>query len=277
MTLVPVSLGETVKEALEAMGPEIAESRARVVVEPTLPAVVAHPTTLAQVVLNLLRNALKFVPAGEAARVKVYANPQGGWVRLYVEGQRHRHRSPAPGADLPALRAPARGGALSRHRDRPQHRAAGGGADGGQGGCDLGRWRGQPLLDRVARRTAGSGNEALSAETILLVEDNPDDVLLIKRAFNKAGFKHSLQVATHGEEAVEYLAGVDAFADREKHPFPALVLLDLQLPRRSGHEILAWLRAQEELRTACPWWSSPPPGSPATSTAPTSSGPTATS
>lgn len=88
----------------------------------------------------------------------------------------------------------------------------------------------------------------MSAETILLVEDNPDDVLLIKRAFKKAGLGHSLQIASHGEEAVDYLAGGGEFADREKHPFPALMLLDLQLPRRSGHEVLEWLRAQEGLR-----------------------------
>jgi CheY-like chemotaxis protein len=53
-------------------------------------------------------------------------------------------------------------------------------------------------------------------------------------------------VATHGEEAVDYLAGGGGFEDRGKHPFPALMLLDLQLPRRSGHEVLEWLRAQEE-------------------------------
>jgi CheY-like chemotaxis protein len=88
----------------------------------------------------------------------------------------------------------------------------------------------------------------VSVETILLVEDNPDDVLLIRRAFKKAGLGHSLQVATHGEEAVDYLCGEGEFGDRDQHPFPALVLLDLQLPRRSGHEVLAWLRAQEELR-----------------------------
>jgi len=88
----------------------------------------------------------------------------------------------------------------------------------------------------------------VSALTILLVEDNPDDVLLIKRAFQKAGVAHSLQVAAHGEEAMAYLTGSDGFSDREKHPFPALVLLDLQLPRRSGHEVLAFMREQEDLR-----------------------------
>ena len=88
----------------------------------------------------------------------------------------------------------------------------------------------------------------MSLETILLVEDNPDDVLLLKRAFKKAGLPHSLQIASHGEEAVDYLAGDGRYADRDKHPFPALMLLDLQLPRRSGHEVLEWLRAQDDLR-----------------------------
>jgi len=53
-------------------------------------------------------------------------------------------------------------------------------------------------------------------------------------------------VASHGEEALDYLAGGGGFADRGRHPFPALILLDLQLPRRSGHEVLEWLRGQEE-------------------------------
>ena len=88
----------------------------------------------------------------------------------------------------------------------------------------------------------------MSLETILLVEDNPDDVLLLKRAFKKAGLPHALQIASHGEEAVDYLAGDGRYADRDKHPFPALMLLDLQLPRRSGHEVLEWLRAQDDLR-----------------------------
>lgn len=56
-------------------------------------------------------------------------------------------------------------------------------------------------------------------------------------------------MVSHGDEALDYLAGGGEFANREKHPFPALMLLDLQLPRRSGHEVLEWLRAQtEEMR-----------------------------
>jgi signal transduction histidine kinase len=84
MTLVPVDLGQVVAEAQRAMAAEIAEKKARVVVEPNLPSVIAHPTTLVQVVLNLLRNAVKFVAPGEVPRVQVYASPQAGQVRLYV-------------------------------------------------------------------------------------------------------------------------------------------------------------------------------------------------
>jgi CheY-like chemotaxis protein len=85
---------------------------------------------------------------------------------------------------------------------------------------------------------------------ILLVEDNEDDVFLTEMAFAKAGCKNSLRVVTDGDEAVEYLAGDGKFADRETHPFPSLILLDLKLPYRSGLEILSWMRSNEMLGKA---------------------------
>jgi signal transduction histidine kinase len=84
MTLQAVGLGQVVAEVLNTMQAEIAERRARVVVEPNLPSVIAHPTTLVQIVLNLLRNAVKFVPPGEVPRVQVYASLAAGKIRLYV-------------------------------------------------------------------------------------------------------------------------------------------------------------------------------------------------
>jgi CheY-like chemotaxis protein len=84
-----------------------------------------------------------------------------------------------------------------------------------------------------------------SASTILLVEDNPDDILLIRRAFRKAGAFDSLEVVEDGEKAVAYLGGTGDYAARE---LPAVVLLDLKLPRRSGFEVLEWLRRQPGLR-----------------------------
>jgi CheY-like chemotaxis protein len=85
-------------------------------------------------------------------------------------------------------------------------------------------------------------------QTVLLVEDNPDDALLTRRAFTKAGIPKLLQVVGDGERAVAYLAGNGDFADRDRFPLPLLVLLDLKLPRRSGFEVLEWLRVQPGLR-----------------------------
>ena len=80
--------------------------------------------------------------------------------------------------------------------------------------------------------------------TILLVEDNDNDVVLIRRAFRKANIPNPLQVIGDGETAVRYLAGEGEYADRTRHPLPLFILLDLKLPRKSGHEVLAWVRAQ---------------------------------
>jgi CheY-like chemotaxis protein len=84
--------------------------------------------------------------------------------------------------------------------------------------------------------------------TILLVEDNPKDVFLVQRAFRKAGITTPLQVVSDGDAAVQYLSGKAPYSDRVAYPLPVFVLLDLKLPRRSGAEILAWIRQQPELR-----------------------------
>lgn len=85
-------------------------------------------------------------------------------------------------------------------------------------------------------------------DTILLVEDDPNDALLMQRAFLKAKLDNPLQIVTDGESAVLYLSGQGVYADREQYPLPMLVLLDLKLPRRSGHEVLTWLRQQQGLK-----------------------------
>ena len=83
---------------------------------------------------------------------------------------------------------------------------------------------------------------------ILLVEDDPNDIILIKRAFEKARITNPLQVVEDGEEAISYLAGKGPYGDREKYSLPMLILLDLKLPRKSGHEVLGWLRKQPMLK-----------------------------
>ncbi|MEG4107333.1 response regulator [Microcoleus sp. S13_C5] len=86
-------------------------------------------------------------------------------------------------------------------------------------------------------------------QTILLVEDNPVDILLMQRAFRNETFANtSLQIVRDGDAAVFYLNGDGEYSDRDRYPLPAIILLDLKLPRRSGHEVLVWLRQQPELK-----------------------------
>lgn len=84
--------------------------------------------------------------------------------------------------------------------------------------------------------------------TILLVEDDPNDVILVKRAFEKAGIANPIQVVDNGEDAQAYILGLDRFSDRKKYSLPEVILLDLKLPRKSGLEVLAWLKHQPNLK-----------------------------
>jgi CheY-like chemotaxis protein len=83
---------------------------------------------------------------------------------------------------------------------------------------------------------------------ILIVEDNPDDVFFLKRAFAQTAIAAPVVVLSDGGAAIDYLAGTGGFADRLQHPLPALMLLDLKLPRASGFDVLAWLRQQPSLK-----------------------------
>lgn len=78
---------------------------------------------------------------------------------------------------------------------------------------------------------------------ILLVEDNPDDVELTLRAFKKSHVANEVVVATDGVEALDYLFCTGAFAGRDPHVMPQVVLLDLKLPRLGGLDVLRRLRA----------------------------------
>jgi CheY-like chemotaxis protein len=80
------------------------------------------------------------------------------------------------------------------------------------------------------------------------VEDNPDDELFARRAFAKICPELHLIVARDGEVAIDYLGGRGPYQDRSRHPLPDFVLLDLKLPRKSGLEVLEWLRRESMLR-----------------------------
>jgi CheY-like chemotaxis protein len=82
----------------------------------------------------------------------------------------------------------------------------------------------------------------MSPKTILLVEDNPDDVVLTQRALKKQNITNEVVVTRDGAEALDFLFGAGAFAGRDTKLMPHLVVLDLKLPRTSGLEVLRAIR-----------------------------------
>lgn len=83
---------------------------------------------------------------------------------------------------------------------------------------------------------------------ILLVEDNPSDVELTIRAFEKSRIANELIVAEDGQEALDYLAGRGKWQGRDIYDLPALTLLDLKLPKVSGHDVLRAIRGEPRTR-----------------------------
>ena len=81
-------------------------------------------------------------------------------------------------------------------------------------------------------------------KTILLIEDNPSDIDLTKRALEKGHILNELVVASDGQEALDYLFGTGAYAGRDTSDFPTLTLLDLKLPKVSGLDVLRRIRAE---------------------------------
>ncbi len=83
---------------------------------------------------------------------------------------------------------------------------------------------------------------------ILLVEDNPDDIELTRIAFAEADLDSRLEVVRDGAEALDYLFARGAWAGRDPHKLPSIVLLDLNLPKLDGREVLQAIRASEATR-----------------------------
>lgn len=79
---------------------------------------------------------------------------------------------------------------------------------------------------------------------VLYAENDENDALLMQACWKRAGLEPSLRIVEDGYAAKAYLSGEGRFADRESHPFPALVLLDLSMPGCTGLEVLEWVRAQ---------------------------------
>jgi CheY-like chemotaxis protein len=88
----------------------------------------------------------------------------------------------------------------------------------------------------------------IATRPILLVEDESNDIVLVQRAFARANILNPLEIVRDGDEAVDYLGGTGSYGDRQQHPFPSIVLLDLKLPRRPGLDVLRWTRDRPGLK-----------------------------
>src|ERR1700747_1286406 len=81
--------------------------------------------------------------------------------------------------------------------------------------------------------------------SILVAEDDPNDVFFFKRAFSNPGIQVPVIFLGNGEEVIDYLEGSPPFDDREANPWTALIILDLTMPRVSGFEVLEWMGKHE--------------------------------
>jgi CheY-like chemotaxis protein len=80
---------------------------------------------------------------------------------------------------------------------------------------------------------------------LLLAEDDENDVFFLQRALAKV--ENPLKVVHDGQEVIDYLSGSEKFSDRSQFPLPYLLILDLKMPRKTGMDVLEWLREQPDL------------------------------
>ena len=246
-----VDLEELVGQATSALSLAVEETGATVEVRGDLPEVYGERSLLGLVLPepDLQRDQ---VPRRRAARGARLGPPRRRALGARRGRQRHRHRPRVRRSDLRHLPAPARQGRLRGHRDRAHdvpegHRVPRRG--------DLAR--GQPerrRLDlplhaagpRYRHRGGHAMNQNLNVIEVLLVEDDPGDIVLIREAFEHNKVYNALHVVSDGVQALEFLRREGDYADA---PRPDLMLLDLNLPRKDGREVLAEVKEDAGLRT----------------------------
>ena len=91
-------------------------------------------------------------------------------------------------------------------------------------------------------KSSAAHSPAASLPLILLADDDENDVLFMRIALEEAAIRNPLFVVNDGQETIEYLAGEGPYADRNRHPLPQLLILDLNMPRMSGFDVLTWLQ-----------------------------------
>ncbi|HZV33045.1 MAG TPA: response regulator [Verrucomicrobiae bacterium] len=88
----------------------------------------------------------------------------------------------------------------------------------------------------------------IKVSLVLVAEDDENDVFFLERAFRQAQVINPIFRVRDGEDAISYLRGEECYCDREKHPLPQLLLLDLKMPRKNGFEVISWVREQPGLK-----------------------------
>lgn len=88
----------------------------------------------------------------------------------------------------------------------------------------------------------------MNRPTILIVDDNEDDVFFIQRSLKRTGISNPVQVAESGEQCMNYLRGIGRYADRDKYPMPRLTFMDIKMPGVTGLDVLAKIRNDDELK-----------------------------
>ena len=84
--------------------------------------------------------------------------------------------------------------------------------------------------------------------TILIVDDDENDIFFVKRAFTEINVHCTFQMLKNGQEVVDYLEGHGEYANREKYPLPMMILMDLKMPSMDGFQVLGWLRTRPGIK-----------------------------
>jgi CheY-like chemotaxis protein len=104
-------------------------------------------------------------------------------------------------------------------------------------------------LPASAKTVTLVGRVGTFPKTVLVAEDDPNDVRLLELAAQQfPASEIKFQIVRDGEEALAYLRGEGAFSDRQAHPLPDLVLLDVRMPRLDGFQVLQWIRSRPDFR-----------------------------
>ncbi len=115
----------------------------------------------------------------------------------------------------------------------------------------LGRWVETDGTQRGSNcpKTVRSTNCAMiRTKKVLVAEDQPMDICLLQRAFAQARMPITVYYVEDGQEAIDYLSGEKEYGDRDLHPLPDFLLLDIKMPRLDGFQVLRWLRNQPGLK-----------------------------